>query len=177
MKGFWCIILVLFGGVGSVTAQPYWAELTDNEREFLAHSGKVSPMARSYFQDPSLLLTDSTQANQLMAEIGNCDQQHLPFYWQLFAQTKWPATFDSAIAASHLVNLLERYPNFVMGYYAQGHDKRTSDRYTAILADGYRTTPWLYTNTKDLKKRLRKQVDKAHRKAVKSFIRQLEAAF
>lgn len=177
MKEYWLVILLLCGWLSNGTAQKYWSELTDNEREFLAHSGKVSPEARGYFQDPSLQLTDSNLANQLLAEIGSCDPQHLAFYWQFFAQTQWPASIDSAVAASHLINLLERYPNFIIGYYAQGLDKRTLDRYTALLAHGYRTTPWLYTNTKDLKKRLKKQVDKDHRKAVRTFIRQLEAAF
>lgn len=177
MKQFLTIIACSLCSLIAATAQPFWTSLSDSEQSFLSHSGKVSPLARSYFQDPSLTLTDSLSAMQLLQEIGQCDKQHLPLYWQLFAQTDWPATIDSTIAASHLSNLLERYPDFIIGYFATQPDQKTNDRYIAFLAYGYNTTPWLYPNTKTLKKRLKKQVNPQYKKATRLFIKQLIAAF
>lgn len=177
MKGYWLIILFFCGWVSNGTAQKYWSDLTDNERNFLAHSGKVTPEARGYFQDPSLQLTDSTQAHQLLAEIGSCDKQHLPFYWQLFSQVNWPSTIDTVVAASHLFNLLERYPRFVIGYYQLNLNKRTQQRYIDYLAKGYQETPWLYPSVKEVKKKLRRVLPRSYRKTVRQFIKQLEAAF
>lgn len=177
MKHFAVTITCCLCSLFTVVAQPYWPSLSDSEQSFLSHSGKVSALARGYFQDPSLTLKDSLTAMQLITEIGQCDKQHLPLYWQLFAQTDWPPSIDSTVAASHLSNLLERYPDFIIGYFATQADRKTNDRYIALLAHGYSATPWLYPNTKVLKKRLKKQVDAQHRKAIKLFIKQLTAAF
>lgn len=174
MRVFWTTIIAFLFGL-TIQGQTYWRDLSPAAREQLSHSGKVSPLARSYFQDPSMPPPDSASAMALLQEIGNTGATLLPFYWQLFSQTHWPASIDTTVAAPYLFNLLSLYPKFIIGTYQSGFYPSAIQQYSDILRHGMATTPFLFPDLKSLRKQLKKRLPSSYRKGIRAFYRAMQA--
>ena len=157
MKTFLLFIALCLSQLLLAQSPVIWSQLNDSTKAEMLSRSYISKNIVAFYKD-SISVKDSVSLQSLMANLCQCSDRQLPFYFTVFTE-KMPAyrtRFDSLTFDVHVINMLTYHTEYVLYCYSAFPNEFASSMkmMRKALADAFKNMQWFYPNKETFKDQL-----------------------